>query len=161
MGGTTAQLAAVATISAMVTPALLILGSASLVATALVRMARIVDRARGLATAAHEGTWMKLGLTQAELGTTLKRHQKRARYAERSILLLYAAVVVFIATCLAIAFGPWMAGWYGALPVLLAISGTMLLLGGGGLMVAESRLSGEQIADEIQRALFQLKASEP
>lgn len=35
-------------ISAMITPALLILGSASLVATALQRLARAVDRARNL-----------------------------------------------------------------------------------------------------------------
>ena len=35
-------------IAAMITPALLILGSASLVATALVRLARAVDRARAV-----------------------------------------------------------------------------------------------------------------
>jgi hypothetical protein len=161
MGGTTTPLASVATIAAMVTPALLILGSASLIATALVRMARVVDRARGLAMAVHEGTWSKLGLSQDELGATLERHAKRARYAERSIALLYAAVVVFIATCLAIAFEPWTSGWFGALPVLLAIAGTLLLLAGGGWMFAESRLSGEQIADEIRRALFQLGTSKP
>jgi hypothetical protein len=52
---------AIAIIAAMITPALLILGSAS-----------------------------------------LERHALRARYAERSIALFYAAVVLFIATCLQI-----------------------------------------------------------
>jgi hypothetical protein len=47
MGNVGSQSAAVATIAAMSTPALLLLGSASLVASALVRMARIVDRATG------------------------------------------------------------------------------------------------------------------
>jgi hypothetical protein len=158
---TTTPLASVATIAAMVTPALLILGSASLIATALVRMARIVDRARTLTIAAHEGTWTELGLTQEELGATLERHGKRAQYAERSIALLYGAVFVFIASCLAIAFEPWTSGWIAALPVLLAISGTLLLLIGGGWMLAESRLSGEQIADEIGRAVFQLRTPKP
>ena len=47
---------AIATIAAMITPALLIVGSASLVASALVRMACIVDRARVLAAIAHQGS---------------------------------------------------------------------------------------------------------
>jgi hypothetical protein len=43
-------------ITAMVTPALLILGSASLIASALVRMARVVDRARILTATVYAGT---------------------------------------------------------------------------------------------------------
>jgi Protein of unknown function (DUF2721) len=101
------------------------------------------------------------GPAQDGLGATLERHGNRARYTERSIALLYAAVVVFIATCLAIAFEPWTSGRFGALPVLLAISGTLLLLVGGGWMLAESRLSGEQIADEIRRAVFRLGTPKP
>ena len=44
--------AAQAIISAMITPALLILASGSLIATALVRLARVVDRVRKLAETA-------------------------------------------------------------------------------------------------------------
>jgi len=149
--------ASVATIAAMVTPGLLMLGSASLVASALVRMARVVDRARTLAAVARDGTWATSGVTPAQLRAWLDRHAARARYAARSIALLYAAIVVFIATCLAIAadrvLGP-AASW---LPLLLAIAGTLLLLGGATGMVAESRLSGEQIAEEIRIALTQLE----
>src|SRR5262249_1384133 len=54
---------AIAMIAAMITPAVLILASASLVASALVRMARVVDRARSLVAVAHEATWAKLGVT--------------------------------------------------------------------------------------------------
>jgi hypothetical protein len=49
----------VAAIAAMITPALLILGSASLVSSALVRMARVVDRSRYLASVAQDGTWVR------------------------------------------------------------------------------------------------------
>jgi hypothetical protein len=41
----------------------------------------------------------------------------------------------------------------------LAISGTLLLLGGAVGMVAESSLSGEQIADEIHIALTRLEGA--
>jgi hypothetical protein len=81
--------AAVALIAAMVTPALLIVACASLVATALVRMARVVDRARVLVAVAHDGGWERLGATQAQLRTALERHAKRARYVEWSIAVLY------------------------------------------------------------------------
>jgi hypothetical protein len=42
-------------------------------------------------------------------------------------------------------------------PVALAVAGTVLLLAGGVYMVMESRLSGEQIADEIRNALSRLQ----
>jgi hypothetical protein len=136
----------------MVTPALFIVGAASLVASALVRMARVVDRVRVLASAAHEGSWEKLGATPDVLRRWLDRHAVRARYAERSIALLYAAVVFFIATALAIVLDRVAGGTLVWLPVALAIVGTFLLLGGGAWMVAESRLSSEQIQEEIRLA---------
>src|SRR5271168_483231 len=102
MGNSTSQTAAVATIAAMITPALLLLGSASLVASALIRMARVVDRARTLTAIAQEGAANKIGVSTDQLRSWLESHAKRALYAERSITLLYAAIVVFISTCLSI-----------------------------------------------------------
>ena len=149
---------AIAMIAAMITPAVLILASASLAASALVRMARVVDRARSLVTTAHEGTWEKLGVTADVLHTWLELHARRARHAEQAIALLYGAVVSFIATCLSIALDRAVSGSLGWLPVSLAILGTLLLFGGGARMVAESRVSGTQIQDEIHRALAQMEA---
>jgi len=161
MGNAVTPSAAVAMIAAMITPALLILASASLVATALVRMARVVDRARVLAAIAHEGDWEKLGATPAQLRTALERHAKRARYAEWSIALLYATVVVFVVTCISIAVDHAAGQSLTWLPVGLAIAGTLLLLSGGALMVAESRLAGDQIAEEIEHALARLEERKP
>jgi Protein of unknown function (DUF2721) len=149
--------AAVAVIAAMVTPALLILASASLVATVLVRMARVVDRARALAAIAHEGTWEKIGAAPAGLRAALARYGTRARYVELSIVLLYAAVVIFIMSCLSIAVERVAGESLRWLPVGLAITGMLLLLAGGALMVAESRLAGVQIAEEIRDALIALE----
>ena len=157
MGNETAPPTAVAMIEAMITPAFLILGSASLIGPALVRMARVVDRARALAAAAHEGAWAKFGATPAVLDAWLDRHARRARYAERSIAVLYAAVVVFVATVLSIPIDRAAGGSLTWLPVSLAIAGTVLLLGGGAWMVAESRLSGDQIREEIRDARARLE----
>jgi len=40
---------------------------------------------------------------------------------------------------------------------MLAVGGTLLLLLGAGLMVAESRLAGDQITEEIRQALVRLE----
>jgi len=161
MGTANAWSAAVAMIAAMITPVLLILAAASLVATVLVRMARVVDRARVLTTMIHEGEWGKLGTTPAQLRTALERHAKRARYAEWSIALLYATVVIFVVTCISIAVDHAAGQSLSWLPVGLAIAGTLLLLAGGALMVAESRLAGDQIAEEIRHALARLEEKKP
>lgn len=157
MDETAATTSAVGTIAAMATPCLLMLGSASLVASALVRMARAVDRARILASAVSDGTWTRAGVTPQQLHSWLNRHAVRARYAARAIAALYAAIVVFIATCLSIAADRALPGSLHALPLWLAVIGTVLLLAGASWMVAESSLSGEQIAEEIRVALSQLE----
>jgi Protein of unknown function (DUF2721) len=122
----------------------------------LMRMARVVDRARILAVIAHQGTLATTGVTTDQLMSWLESHAKRARYVERSITLLYTAIVIFIATCLSIALDRALSGTLGWLPVALAVTGTLLLLSGAAYMVAESRLSGQQIRDEIHLALSSL-----
>jgi hypothetical protein len=146
-----------ATIGALITPALLMLGSTSLVASALVRMARVVDRARVLAGVLHDGKAASLGITEDVLRAWLRSHGARARYVEQAIASLYGAVVIFVASGLAIALDRALGGALSWLPESLAILGTMLLLAGGGWMVAESRLSGRQIQDEIRIALARPK----
>jgi hypothetical protein len=71
MGGFSA---AQAIIGAMITPALPILAWGSLVASALVRLARVVDRVRTLADAG--GMARQAGL---------RRHERRALLAERAL----------------------------------------------------------------------------
>ena len=90
MGESAISANAVGTIAAMVTPGLLMLGSASLVASALVRMARVVDRARALAAIAAEASWTRAGTTPPQLRRWLERHASRARYAARAIAALPA-----------------------------------------------------------------------
>ena len=153
--------AAISVIAAMITPALLIVAAASLVASALVRMARIVDRVRVLAASMQEGSRERAAATPDLLRSWLNRHEARARYAESSIALLYAAIVAFTLTCLSIALDRAVGGALAWLPVLLAIAGTLLLLAGGASLVAESRFSWEQIRDEIRHARTRLEDGAP
>jgi hypothetical protein len=160
MANESTSFTAVALIAAMITPALLILASASLVASVLVRMARVVDRARALISVANERAWARIGVTPGTLVTWLDRHALRARYTERAIALFYAAVVVFIATCLSIALDRVARDAIEWLPVVLAVLGTLFLLAGGTFMVVGSRLAGTQIAEEIRAAIHQIKDSD-
>jgi hypothetical protein len=121
-------------------------------------MARVVDRARILIAIVHDGALDKIGITTDQMLSWLDSHAQRARYAERSIMLLYCAIVVFILTCLSIALDRAVGGSLSWLPVMLAVAGTFLLLAGGAYMVAESRLSGEQISKEIALAMRKLNA---
>jgi hypothetical protein len=154
MDSTSPPSPAIATIAAMITPALLIVGATSLVTTALARMARIVDRARVLASLLHGGQSATIGATPELLRGWLAAHAVRALYAERSIATLYAAVVVFVTTCLTIAMDRLLGGGLGWLSIVLAVLGTCLLLGGGGWMLVETRLGSRQIQDEIRHALI-------
>jgi hypothetical protein len=116
-------------------------------------LARVVDRARVLTALIDEGKRSSGAWTRDQLCLWLDRHTARARYAERSVLLLYSAVVVFVATCLSIALDRIAGDSLNWLPISLAILGTLPLLGGGARMVVESRLSGEQIQEEIRSGL--------
>jgi len=53
---------------------------------------------------------------------TQQSHALRARYAQRSIALLYAAIVGFISTCLSIALDRALRAALSWLPVILAVA---------------------------------------
>lgn len=125
-------------IAAMITPALFILASASLIATALVRLARIVDRLRKLAEAGGNYT-----------SSELDRTERRARLALSAIALFFAAVVVFVIAGLAIAIDRATGGQLVWLPVGLTLFGMGLIVAGAGSMVIESGHSAAQIQAEI------------
>jgi hypothetical protein len=141
-------------IAAMITPALLILASGSLVASALLRLGRVVDRSRAIIAAIEAGN-----VSEPErLRVDLDRHAVRARLAERSVALFFCGVVVFVLDCLSIGVDDFVRGAVKWLPVTLTIAGMCVLVGAAGYMVAESRLGAEQIMGEIERGKARLAA---
>ena len=136
-------------ISAMITPALLILGSASLVATALQRLARAIDRARAILQLSEEDK-RKLGWTQDVSQRWLERYAARSVMAERAVTAFFLAVGILVLGCLSIAIDRYFADMLTWLPVSLTIIGMFMILAGAYFMVQESRLANLQIREEIR-----------
>lgn len=141
---------AIAMISAMITPALLILASASLVASALVRLSRAVDRGRVL-IALLERAETRESVEPQTMRRWLDRHERRSLAAERAIAAFFAAVALFVAACLGIAIDRQSGNTLTWLPVGLVIGGMLLVLLGASAMLVESRMGGQQIRDELAR----------
>ena len=137
-------------ISAMITPALLILGSASLVATALQRLARAVDRARALVQQSELET-SKSGEAQELSKRWIERYSTRSLLAERAVTAFFLAVGILVLGCLSIAIDRYYDDRLTWLPVSLTILGMCMILAGAYFMVQESRLASLQIREEIQQ----------
>lgn len=148
MGNSTSP--ALVIISAMITPALLILGSGSLVATALQRLSRAVDRARTLLHLSEEEA-QKQGCHEETMRCWLDRYAQRSLIAERAVFVFFAAVGTFVLDCLSIALDHSFHNTLTWLPVGLTIFGMLLMLFGAYLMLLESRLAGVQIREEIHQ----------
>jgi hypothetical protein len=136
-------------ISSMLTPAFLILGSGSLVATALQRLARAVDRARAMLQVPDDEV-KKSGWTSEDWRRWLARYAERSSLAERAVTVFFVAVGIFVIDCLSIAVDHYFANSLTWLPVSLTIVGMAFMLSGAYYMVLESRLAALQIREEIQ-----------
>jgi len=133
-------------VAAMITPALLILASGSLVATALVRLGRVVDRSRILIASIEASP-----VADAEvLRRSLDRHRRRALYAERSVGLFFVGVVVFVIDCLTIGIDHFAGDTLTLLPVAATIAGLIVVMAGAAYMVGETQLGAAQIVEEIR-----------
>ena len=137
-------------ISAMITPALLILGTASLVATAVQRLSRAVDRARSILHMSEEEV-RKMGCTEEVTKRWLRRYATRSLLAERAVTAYFLAVGVLVLDCLSIAVDRYFNDMLTWLPVSLTIIAMCMIFGGASFMLQELWLANRQIREEIQR----------
>lgn len=132
-------------LTAMITPAVLISASGTLVLSTSNRLSRVVDRVRSLA---KEAAALQRDASDAEAAghRAFLVHQVRALSARVTALrtalsVLYAAIGLFIATSIAVGIISALqveAGW---LPVSLALIGAGALLYASSLLVREARLA--------------------
>ncbi len=127
-------------IAAMITPALLILASASLIATGLVRLARVVDRVRKLAEV-RDGSSAR--------AAELDRQQLRARIALAAVSSFFSAVVVVVVAGISIAVDRASGSQLTWLPLGLTSLGMALIVVGAAAMVVESFYSAKQLDAEV------------
>lgn len=142
-----------AIISAMITPAILILATGSLVASTLTRLGRIVDRARALLRdiAEFRKNGDVVSATHSEFW--LLSYRRRSAFAERALTIYYFAIFLFVAASLAIAIDDLTRGIVPWLALSLTVTGAFCLFAGTAALVFETNIATGQIRLEIEAAL--------
>ena len=131
-------------LGAMITPAVLILASGSLILTTSNRLTRVVDRVREMVAeleALDEAATEHSADKRTLLFEQLDRSTKRARMLQHSMTRLYSALAIFIATSVsigAVALSGWHVGW---LPLFLGFIGAGLMFWASINLIFESRLA--------------------
>jgi len=145
--------ASLGVLTAMITPAVLISASGTLILSTSTRLGRVVDRVRALSDrlrqlAANDEQPEFFEEERAMLYDQLDKLTSRSRLLQRALTTFYLAVGVFVATSVAIggvAFfysRGFAAGARGAwIPVVMGLIGAVFLFYGSMLAVFEARLA--------------------
>jgi len=144
--------ASVAVLTAMITPAVLISASGTMILSTSTRLIRIVDRVRELSgrmrrLAREDVERDFLEEERAMLYDQLDKLTSRSRLLQRALTVFYLAVGVFVASSVAIgAVGFFSArgllnGTGAWVPVILGLIGASFLFYGSMLLIFEARLA--------------------
>ena len=149
---------ALAVLTAMITPAVLISACGALILSTSTRLGRVTDRVRLLIdrfeemmkTQDEEEEVELFEERRAVLFDQLDKLTTRTRLLQKSMRVFYLALGVFVATSVAIglvaAVGRPSLAW---LPVVLGLSGASGLFYGSILLIKESRLAQEALNAEM------------
>ena len=135
-------------LGAMLAPALLMAATGSLLVSANARLARVVDRLRGLIAA-----WQHDAPDRQEREAQILHHRQRSALVLRACWLLYAALGCFVGTSLALAADILLGFRLGAVPTLLAVLGMLCLLLASVAMGREVSLSVRSFDAELDQEL--------
>ncbi len=145
---------ALAILTAMITPAVLISACGALIFSTSSRLGRVVDRVRALSerfqamVAAHEKDEM-FEERKELIFTQLDRLTSRARLIQRAMTAYYTALGVFVASSVAIAIVSAAALNFTWIAVGLGVAGAMFMLYGSVLLIVESRMALGAIMSEM------------
>lgn len=148
---------ALAILTAMITPAVLISACGALIFSTGTRLGRVIDRVRFL-TAKFEELAKNpqaddmAAERRALLFSQLDRQTSRARLIQRAIVAFYAAVGTFVATTVAIAVTNAIARDFTWIAVILGVVGALFMLYGSALLMIESRLALAAVLSEMDFA---------
>ena len=146
---------ALAVLTAMITPAVLISACGTLILSTSARLGRVVDRVRALADRFEElaTSQEKLALPEerrAVIFNQLDKLTTRARLLQRSMTIFYMGLGVFVSTSVAIGIVAAIDGKrYSWIPVVMGLSGALLLFYGSILLIFEARLALGTIHTEM------------
>jgi Protein of unknown function (DUF2721) len=131
-------------LGAMITPAVLISASGTLVLSTSNRLTRVVDRVRTLAAEAEELREAGEGSEEVEARRQLIVAQipvltDRALLLRSALTSLYTAIGLLVATSIAVGIVAALDWSYGWVPVITGLGGGCALLWGSLLLVREAR----------------------
>ena len=146
---------AIAVLTAMITPAVLISACGSMILSTSSRLGRVVDRVRSLSDRLDEMTENSADSAdfterQAVIFQQLDKLTSRARILQRCMVTFYLSLGMFVATSVAIGIVPFTGNpRYNFVPVALGIAGAMFLFYGSILLILEARLALSTIHAEM------------
>lgn len=156
---------AIAVLTAMITPAVLISACGSMILSTSSRLGRVVDRVRALsdrleAMPDHSGRGDSE--KQALIFQQLDKLTSRARILQRCMVTFYLSLGMFVATSVAIGIVPFTGNpRYNLIPVILGLTGACFLFYGSILLIMEARLALSTIHDEMDFIWRQSKRVTP
>lgn len=142
---------ALAIVSAMITPAILILASGSLVSSTLVRLGRIVDQTRALIAQGQSLRSSNDARALALLEARINLQLRRAQLARQALLGYYISISLFLLSSLVLAllsavhFTRYF--WLG--PAIVIIGGIVLLFATAALVI-EVNISAGTLQEEVR-----------
>jgi len=136
----TSLTATLGVLSAMITPAVLILASGSLILTTSSRLIRAVDRVREILPLMEHLTPNDAS-RRAMLMNQLAKTTMRARMLQHTLSLLYTAIGLFVATSVSIGVIALLSLQLAWIPLLLGFVGAGLLFAASMLLIYESRIA--------------------
>ena len=158
---------AIAVLTAMITPAVLISACGSMILSTSVRLGRVVDRVRGLSDRWDEiaekgGDTEEFRERQEVIFDQLDKLTSRARILQRSMVAFYLALGSFVATSVAIGLVALKSHpRYNLIPIALGLVGACFLFYGSMLLIFEARLALSTIHLEMDFIWRQSKRVAP
>ena len=145
---------ALAVLTAMITPAVLISACGALIFSTSSRLGRVIDRVRILSDrfqdlAAHPEKDEMAEERRVLIFTQLDRQTSRARLIQRAMTAFYTALGIFVASSVAIAIISAAARNYTWIAVVLGVVGAVFMLYGSVLLIIESRMALSAIMSEM------------
>ena len=146
--------AALAVLSAMITPAVLISACAALTISTSARLARVIDRTRKISErfgqlVGSQANGILLEEERVVFFKQLRRATQRSRLLQQALTCLYVALSVFIATSVAIGIIAVLDQRYAWIPILLGLLGAGLLFYTSVLLILDSRIALSAVDDEM------------
>ena len=153
------QLSVIEVLGAMITPAVLISASGTLVLSTSNRLNRVVDRVRTTAATAEKlrkeaptADPEQIEARKQAVGELLDTLTRRALMLRSALTALYFAIGILVATSIAVGANVTFYGAYGWIPVVLGMSGTFVLLYSSFLLMREARLAVGSLLQETEAA---------